>query len=61
LEVLARALDIQNVSFKELGQPEKSSTETLRLIACCNLKLKNYKKAHEFIDKALQYCNSSYG
>jgi hypothetical protein len=35
--------------------------ETYRLTACCHLKLKNYKKAHEFIRTALDYCSATHG
>ena len=44
--MLTRALEIQNASYKELGQSEKCNLETLKLTSCCHLKLKNFKKAH---------------
>lgn len=46
LEVLGRALEIQNACYKELNEEGKLNVETMRLTACCLLKLKNPQKAH---------------
>jgi tetratricopeptide (TPR) repeat protein len=61
LEVLGRALEIQTVSYKELNEEGKVNVETLRLTACCHLKLKNPKKAHEYIKSALEYSRLAFG
>ncbi len=34
---------------------------TVTLIAKCNAKLKNYKKAHQFIDQAEKYAVTTFG
>ena len=44
-----------------MGQSDKCYVETYKLTACCYLKLKNYKKAHEFIRSAIEYNVSAFG
>jgi tetratricopeptide (TPR) repeat protein len=53
LEVLTKAEEIQK-TYHEDGQGDQSrpDLETLRLVANCHTKLKNYKKAHEYFERA---------
>ena len=59
--MLGRALEIQNSHYKEQGQSDRCYVETYKLTANCHLKMKNYKKAHEFIRTALDYVQASKG
>jgi type I restriction-modification system DNA methylase subunit len=43
------------------SENEKCDIETLKLIANCQTKLKNYKKAHLYFNKALDYCRKTKG
>lgn len=44
-----------------MHQNDKCNVETIRLMANCNTKLKNYKKAHEYIQRAMSYGISTQG
>lgn len=61
LEVLNRAEDMQTAAFSEMNEGEKCNVETIKLMACCHCKLKNYKKAHEYIQRALHFSTGQTG
>lgn len=61
LEVLMRALDIEEASYAELHKEERGNLATLSLIANCHSKTKNTKRAVEFIEKAEEYAIKMHG
>lgn len=66
LEVLSKAEDIQSTYYHDNPDPnspqeERCDVDTLKLIANCHTKLKNYKKAHSYLERAMGYCKKSKG
>jgi hypothetical protein len=59
--VLNRAEDMQTAAYSEANENGKIHIDTIKLISNCHSKLKNYKKAYEFIQKALEFSLSQYG
>jgi hypothetical protein len=52
---------MQVAAFSEMNESEKCNVETIKLMANCHSKLKNYKKAHELIQRALDFSKSQSG
>jgi Tfp pilus assembly protein PilF len=52
---------MQTAAFSEMNEGEKVNVETIKLMAGCHCKLKNYKKAHEYIQRALDFSRSEEG
>ncbi len=65
LEVLSKAEDIQSTYYHDHPEPnsleERCDLDTLKLIANCHTRLKNYKKAHSYLERAMGYCRKAKG